>query len=120
MKHRDDDSLGEDMPVMSNHAEQRARQRGILNRCIAIVAHYGDKELRQRDGRRRIGLSCQRKLELIRGGMAVQEVERAACTELVEADNGTIVTILKVKPHKSPRRTSVRRGLVRYGGYGRD
>lgn len=117
MNHRDDDIPLKGMPVMSNHAEQRARQRGAHNRCIAIVAQYGDRELRQRDGRRRISLSCQRKIELIRGGMAVQEVERAACTELVEADDGTIVTVLKVKS-RGARRISIRRGQVRYGGYG--
>lgn len=111
----DNDPLLIAKPTMSDHAAKRARQRGALERSIAIVANHADRELRRHDGRRRISLSCQQKLELIRGGMAVQEIERAARIELVEADDGTIVTILKINPSQNSRRLSVRRGRVRNG-----
>lgn len=96
---------------LTRHARLRARQRGARLTAVGIVYAHADMEIAAGSGCVRRFLSRQSQLELIRGGHGAQQIGQAARLELVVAQDGRVVTVIKRNPSSGPRRIEGSRRL---------
>ena len=87
--------------LLTRHAKQRLRQRGVRNEVFEIVLAYGDIEIPSGDGCRFLRLSNTGAGALLqRGEIPVQVVDQARRLLVLVGRSGKIVTAIKCNPNR--------------------
>jgi hypothetical protein len=87
----------------SNHARQRARQRGVRDADLLLLLVAADREAPVGEGCVALSISRQRCGELLAEGYPLSAVDRAAKIAAVESAVGEIVTVLRPRGHRGRR-----------------
>jgi len=90
---------------LTQHAANRANQRGILQETLSFVIEHSDVLLHAGEGRNSVRISKKRQAKLIAGGLPPSLVERAANVVLIlDQCHGVVVTVVRDTGTKSGRK----------------
>jgi len=87
----------------SNHARQRAGQRGVRMTELYLVIAEGDRVTPVGSNCVALAISRERRKELVAEGYPPSVVDRAARLALVESPDGEIITVLHPNGHRGRR-----------------
>lgn len=82
------------MAPYSHHAQSRMQQRGIGAELVQLVLEYGDGSRDVGDGCRSVYIERSQILDLLRIGIRPELLARACRVAVIEASDGTIITVI--------------------------
>jgi hypothetical protein len=83
--------------LLSKHAQLRARQRGTSSRDLQFILEHGEADQEVGSGCMEVSLKREQLSELRAAGIDTGQLERLARLRVILAEDGTIVTTMKVQ-----------------------
>ena len=97
---------------VSRHAKERIRQRGIADHLVAFVLQNFDMEIPARQGCRQVFVSRREAARLVNAGTDFRIADRSRSVALFIAQDGTIVTAMRMDASDRRRGRLKQRGAI--------